>query len=183
MSQKQTRGALKLRERLKSKKPRFRRQESWRYKRVSQVWRKPDGIDSKMRSKLKGWPKSVEIGYRGPRSARGLHPSGYEEVLVRNADDLARIDPKIQAARIAHAVGMKKRAEISLRAGERHIYIVNPLPEEKPSEEEKEAEEEAVVEEEKEESEKAEETTKTSELEARTKREKGKESSEQEEKS
>lgn len=103
--------------------------------------------------------------------------------MVRNADDLARIDPKIQAARIAHAVGMKKRAEISLRAGERHIYIVNPLPEEKPSEEEKEAEEEAVVEEEKEESEKAEETTKTSELEARTKREKGKESSEQEEKS
>lgn len=144
MSQKPTKEqALELRARLKSKKPKFRRQESWRYKRVSQVWRRPDGVDSKMRRKVKGWPKSAEIGYRGPRKARNLHPSGYEEILVRNVDDLASVDPKIQAIRIAHTVGMKKRGEISLRAGERHIYILNPLPEEKPPAEVEEAEEEA----------------------------------------
>jgi len=148
--------ALELRARLKAKKPRFRRQESWRYMRVSQVWRKPDGIDSKMRIRKKGWPKIVEVGYRGPRKARGLHPSGYREVLVRNVDDLAKIDPKVQAVRIAHTVGMKKRAEISLRAGERHIHILNPLPEEKPAEEAEEtAEEAAKAEEELEEEEKA----------------------------
>jgi len=148
--------ALELRARLKAKKPRFRRQESWRYKRVSQIWRKPDGIDSKMRIRKKGWPKIVEVGYRGPRKARGLHPSGYREVLVRNVDDLAKIDPKVQAVRIAHTVGMKKRAEISLRAGERHIHILNPLPEEKPAEEAEEtAEEAAKAEEELEEEEKA----------------------------
>jgi len=154
MSPKPTREqALELRALLKSKKPKFRRQESWRYKRVSQVWRKPDGVDSKMRIKRKGWPKSAEVGYRGPREARGLHPSGYEEILVRNVDDLAKVDSKTQAVRIAHTVGMKKRAEISLRAGERHIYILNPLPEEKPREE---AEEEVVEEEAKEEGEKIE---------------------------
>jgi len=148
--------ALELRARLKAKKPRFRRQESWRYMRVSQVWRKPDGIDSKMRIRKKGWPKIVEVGYRGPRKARGLHPSGYREVLVRNVDDLAKIDPKVQAVRIAHTVGMRKRAEISLRAGERHIHILNPLPEEKPAEEAEEtAEEAAKAEEELEEEEKA----------------------------
>ncbi len=141
--------ALELRKRLKSKKPKFRRQESWRYKRVSEVWRKPDGVDSKMRRRVKGWPKSAEIGYRGPRKARSLHPSGYEEILVRNVDDLAKVDPKTQAVRIAHAVGMKKRAEISLRADERHIHIVNPLPAEKPPEEFEEAEEEVAKEEEK----------------------------------
>ena len=157
MSQKPAREqALELRARLKAKKPRFRRQESWRYMRVSQVWRKPDGIDSKMRIRKKGWPKSVEVGYRGPRKARGLHPSGYREVLVRNMDDLAKIDPQTQAVRIAHTVGMKKRAEISLRAGEKHIYILNPLPEEKPAEEvEETAEEAAKAEEEPEEEEKA----------------------------
>lgn len=128
--------ALKLRKRLKSKRPRFRRQESWRYKRVSQVWRKPDGTDSKMRKKIKGWPRSVEVGYRGPRAARNLHPSGYQEAIVRNVDDLDKIDPKTQAIRIAHTVGMKKRAEISIKAGERGIRILNPLPEEKPLEEE-----------------------------------------------
>lgn len=148
MSQKPAREqALELRARLKARKPRFRRQESWRYMRVSQVWRKPDGIDSKMRIRKKGWPKSVEVGYRGPRKARGLHPSGYREILVSNVDDLAKIDPKVQAVRIAHTVGMKKRAEISLRAGEKHIYILNPLPEEKPAEKAEETAEEATKEE------------------------------------
>jgi large subunit ribosomal protein L32e len=137
MSQKPTKEqALKLRARLKSKKPRFRRQESWRYKRVSQVWRAPDGMDSKMRRKVKGWPPSAEVGYRGPRKARHLHPSGFEEVIARNVDDLAKVNPNTQAIRIAHTVGMKKRAEIFVRAGERHIYILNPLHEEKPTEEE-----------------------------------------------
>jgi large subunit ribosomal protein L32e len=130
-----------LRERHKTKKPKFRRQESWRYKRVSKVWRKPDGVDSKMRKHKKGWPKSVEIGYRGPRAARNLHPSGYSETLVRNVDDLNRINPRTQAIRIAHTVGMKKRAEISVRANERSIHILNPLPEVKPEEAEEESKE------------------------------------------
>ncbi len=164
MSQEQTKEqALELRMRLKSKRPKFRRQESWRYKRVSQVWRKPDGIDSKMRRHVKGWPRSVEIGYRGPRKARGLHPSGYEEFLVRNVDDLAKVDPKSQAVRIAHTVGLKKRAEISLRAGERHIYVLNPLPEVKPEEKPEEEAEEAAVEEVAEEEAESEEKEKTAE--------------------
>jgi large subunit ribosomal protein L32e len=148
MSQKEfkkpaTERALALRQRYKSKKPKFRRQESWRYKRVSEVWRKPDGIDSKMRRKVKGWPKSAEIGYGGPKIARGLHPSGYEEVLVRTVDDLGKVDPKTQAVRIAHTVGMKKRADISIRAGEKGVRILNPLPEVKPEEEEAPKETEA----------------------------------------
>jgi ribosomal protein L32E len=87
-----------------------------------------------MRKKVKGWPKSAEIGYRGPREARGLHPSGYVEVLVRTLDDLGKIDPETQAIRIAHTVGMKKRAEISLRAEEKGVHILNPLPEVTPEE-------------------------------------------------
>jgi len=141
-----TEQALALRQRHKSKKPKFRRQESWRYKRVSEVWRKPDGVDSKMRKKVKGWPKSAEIGYRGPRVARGLHPSGYKEVWVQTVDDLGKVDPKTQAIRIAHTVGMKKRAEISIRAGEIGVRILNPLPEVKPEEEAEEVPKETEAE-------------------------------------
>ncbi len=126
--------ALILRARHKAKKPDFRREESWRYKRVSQIWRKPDGVDSKMRKHKKGWPKTVDSGYGGPRAARGLHPSGYVEVPVRTIDDLNGVAPETQAIRISHTVGMKKRAEISLRANERGIHILNPLPEIKPEE-------------------------------------------------
>ena len=121
---------VKIRERVKNKKPDFRRQESWRYKRVKESWRRPRGIDSKMRKKVKGWPKSPRVGYRGPREARGLHPSGYMEVLVHNVDDVDGVDPKTQAIRIAHTVGARKRVEISARAKEREIHILNPREEE-----------------------------------------------------
>ncbi len=138
--------ALALRKHLKSKKPKFRRQESWRYKRVSEVWRKPDGIDSKMRRKKRGWPKSVEVGYRGPKAARGLHPSGYAEVLIRTVDDVDMVDPKTQAIRIAHAVGARKRIEITARAREKGVHVLNPREVERPlaEEEVEEAEAEAA---------------------------------------
>jgi len=117
---------LRKPQRGKLKKPKFRRQESWRYKRVKESWRKPLGVDSKMRKKVKGWPRSPEAGYRSPKEIRGLHPSGYEEILVQRVDDLSKIDPQRQAIRIARTVGAKKRVEISARAEERGIQILNP---------------------------------------------------------
>ena len=145
--------ALKLREMLKHKRPEFVRQESWRYKRIKENWRRPRGIDSKMRRKIKGWPKCPEAGYRGPKAVRGLHPSGYEEVLVYNPDDLDKIDPKTQAARIAHTVGIKKRMEIIAKATSKGIRILNPkeaeleIKEEKVPEEIEKPEEVEVIEE------------------------------------
>ena len=128
--------ALRERQRVKNKKPSFRTQESWRYKRVKSNWRKARGIDNKMRRKVKGWPRSPSIGYRGPKDARYLHPSGLVEVLVYNADDVEGIDPKTHALRIAHAVGAKKRIEISARAEEKGLRILNPLRREEAAEEE-----------------------------------------------
>jgi len=143
--------ALKLREALKHKRPNFVRQESWRYKRIKENWRRPRGLDSKMRRKIKGWPKCPEVGYRGPKAARGLHPSGYEEILVYNPDDLDKVDPEKQAIRIAHTVGIKKRMEIIAKATSKKIRILNPKEAELELEEERERleAEEAELEEEK----------------------------------
>lgn len=118
--------ALAVRRRVKGRKPDFRRQESWRYKRLEKSWRKPRGLDSKMRRGVKGWPKSVAIGYRGPKEARGLHPSGYVEVLVRNVDDVSGVDSETQVIRIAHTVGARKRVEVLARAEEMGIRVLNP---------------------------------------------------------
>ena len=118
---------VELRKRIKARKPEFVRQESWRYVRVKESWRKPRGMDSKMRLQKKGWPPIVKVGYRGPAKARGLHPSGYQEVLVHNVEELERLDPTRQAARIAHTVGLRKRIQIMERARELGIYVVNPL--------------------------------------------------------
>ena len=116
----------KKREYIKHKKPNFKRQESWRYKRLKASWRRPRGIDSKMRKKVKGWPPSPRAGYRSPKKTRGLHPSGYKEVLVHTLDDVEKINPETQAMRIAHTVGARKRIEISAKARELGIYILNP---------------------------------------------------------
>jgi len=129
--------SLKLRDRIKKKKPEFVRQESWRYKRLKKNWRRPRGLDNKMRRKIKGWPPTVSVGYRGPKAARALHPSGYKEVLVHNAKELKEVNPKTQAARIAHTVGKRKRATILVEARKRGITVLN-LKEAREKAEEKE---------------------------------------------
>ncbi|MBT8172364.1 50S ribosomal protein L32e [Candidatus Bathyarchaeota archaeon] len=119
---------------MKHKKPKFRRQESWRYKRVTDRWRKPHGVDSKMRKKVKGWPVCPTTGYRSPKKTRGLHPSGFMETRVQCVEDLGGIDPELQAIRIARRVGGRKRVAILALAEERGIHVLNPGKTRKPEE-------------------------------------------------
>ena len=109
------------------KLPKFARQEAWRLKRLGEAWRRPKGLDNKMRRRIKGYPPMVDVGYRTPKEARGLHPSGFEEVLVHNVKELEKIDPAKQAARIAHTVGARKKSEIMKKAEELKITVLNPF--------------------------------------------------------
>jgi large subunit ribosomal protein L32e len=142
--QREARTAARLRQTVKAGKPQFRTHESWRYKRLRESWRKPRGLDNKMRLKAKGWPRSVNIGYGGPKVARGLHPSGYSEVIVHTPDEAAEVNPETQVIRIAHAVGVRKRIQITSMAKQSGIRVLNPLV--RRTEEER-AEEEALLEE------------------------------------
>jgi large subunit ribosomal protein L32e len=67
----------------------------------------------------------VRVGFRGPRETRGLHSTGFEEVMVYTVDDLDHIDPKVQAARIGSSVGTKKRVKIEKKAAELEVRILN----------------------------------------------------------
>lgn len=123
---KDTLEALKKRAEVASRRPEFLRQEWHRRKRLQRVrWRRPQGDHSKMRQHYGYRPNVVSIGYRSPRGARYLHPSGFREVLVWNVADLERIDPETEAARVAHQVGMRKRQQIEERADELGIRILN----------------------------------------------------------
>jgi large subunit ribosomal protein L32e len=117
---------VKRRQELAKRRPKFVRQESWRYKRIHPEWRKPKGVDNKIRRQDKGWPALVRVGYRGPPEARGLHPSGHVEVLVSRSSGLDGLVPGRDVARIARTVGARKRELILSRANELGIRVVNP---------------------------------------------------------
>ncbi|MHA2407337.1 MAG: 50S ribosomal protein L32e [Candidatus Ranarchaeia archaeon] len=111
------------------KKPTFKRADSGQSKykgRIKSSWRQPRGTDNKVRLKLKGYGPQPGSGYRNPRALRGKHPSGYTEILVNNIRELETLDPDVQAARIAKAVGLRKALLIQDKADELGIIILNP---------------------------------------------------------
>ncbi|QKY19637.1 50S ribosomal protein L32e [Halolamina sp. CBA1230] len=107
-------------------KPKFNRQDHHKKKRVSTSWRRPRGQLSKLRRGIKGKGDTVEAGFRSPKAARGLHPSGFEEVYVHNVDDLDGVDADTEAVRIASKVGARKRERIEEECEDAGIRVLNP---------------------------------------------------------
>jgi len=107
-------------------KPKFRRQEAHKLKRLDEKWRRPRGIDSKRQDGQKSKGAVPAIGYGKTASVRGIHPSGYYPILVRNPDELGTIKSDKEAAIISASVGRKKRNLIIKLANELKIAILNP---------------------------------------------------------
>jgi large subunit ribosomal protein L32e len=108
-------------------RPKFRRQEWFRYRKFGDEWRKPQGGQSKLRRHFGYRWNLPSIGYRGPRAVRGLHPSGFREVLVHNERQLEGLDAKTQAVRIAHAVGARKREQIERACDDKGLRVLNRM--------------------------------------------------------
>jgi len=104
----------------------FLRQSAKAYKRLGKKWRRPRGMHSKLRRHEKSKGKMPSPSYGRKVEFRGLHPSGFKEVLVYNPNDLLRVNTQKEAVRIAHAVGKKKRNEILKKAEELKIKVLNP---------------------------------------------------------
>ena len=118
--------ALALRQEQKKKTPSFRRTEWFRYKRLSRSgWRAPHGMDNKQRRNYKYRSSLVRVGHGKVAAARGLHPSGFREIMVQNTADLDNIDPETEAARVGRSVGGRKREQIYSRADELGIRVLN----------------------------------------------------------
>ncbi len=113
---------LETRNKLKRKKPKFLRQDAHKRKRLSQSWRRPRGIHSKMREQIKGRRRSPRIGWGSPRAVRGLTREGFVPVHVHNVSQLATI---AQPLIISRTVGTKNRMLIIKKAMEKKLKILN----------------------------------------------------------
>ncbi len=118
---------LALRSTKSAARPAFHRQEWFRYKKFGDEWRKPQGGQSKLRRHFGYRWNLPSVGYRGPREVRGLHPSGFQEVLVHNERQLEGLDPAKQAVRVAHGVGTRKREIIEKACDDKGLRVLNRM--------------------------------------------------------
>jgi large subunit ribosomal protein L32e len=117
---------LKVRKKQKLKKPHFVQTDQHKKKRLKDTWRKPKGLHNKKRQYILGKGEMARPGYGSPTAVKGLHPSGFIEVLLDRIQDVDNIDPNTQAIRIARTVGQRKRLEILKKAKSMGLKILNP---------------------------------------------------------
>lgn len=116
---------LEVRKGIKKKKPDFTRTDSHKKKRVGIKWRKPKGIQNKMRLGKRGYRRCVSMGYRSPVSVRGLSKEGLKPILVYSLNDLKKINKESEGIVLANSVGMRKKKMMVEQASKDGIKILN----------------------------------------------------------
>ncbi|KJH49769.1 ribosomal protein L32 [Dictyocaulus viviparus] len=112
---------------VKKKVTRFKRHESDRYHRLKPNWRKPKGIDNRVRRRFRGMRAMPNVGFGSDKRTKFVLPCGYKKVLVRNVKDLDML--LMQSFRyigeVAHTVSAQSRKAIVERAAQLNIKLTN----------------------------------------------------------
>ncbi|KAL5495241.1 RPL32 [Sanghuangporus weigelae] len=113
---------------VKKRTKRFKRHQSDRYKSVKEAWRKPKGIDNRVRRRFKGQIAMPKIGYGSNKKTRHLLPNGLKKFVVSNVRDvdILLMHNKSFAAEIAHSVSSRNRIVILERAKALGVKVTNP---------------------------------------------------------
>jgi large subunit ribosomal protein L32e len=104
---------------------RFKRDGYGKKRQLSDSWRKPRGQHNKQREQKKAKGALPKPGFGSPVAVRGMHPSGFFEVLVTSLKDLEGLDPKTQAVRLGATVGTRKRTIIQEQAVSAGLKVLN----------------------------------------------------------
>jgi large subunit ribosomal protein L32e len=103
----------------------FKRDGFGKKSQISDSWRKPRGQHSKQRRQKKARGALPRPGFCSPVAVRGMHPSGFYDILVFSVDELGELNPKTQAVRIAANVGRRIRAIIQEKALSAGLKVLN----------------------------------------------------------
>ena len=113
---------------VKKRTTKFKRHQSDRYHGVKEAWRKPKGIDNRVRRRFKGQTAMPKIGYGSNKKTRHLLPNGLKKLVINNVREieLLLMHNKSFAAEIAHNVSSRNRIVILERARALGIKVTNP---------------------------------------------------------
>ena len=115
---------LKHKQKTKSSKPKFIRQDIHKKKRLAKVWRKPRGCDSKKRLRMQN-RVIVSPGYGSPVEVRGLTINGFEIIHVSSITDVSKLNPDKHVVIISGKLGFKKKKHIIQVLIKNKIEILN----------------------------------------------------------
>ena len=112
---------------VKKRTKKFGRFQADRFKKMGQAWRKPRGIDCRVRRKFKGSTLMPNIGYGSNKQTRFRLKNGFYKFLVQSPADLEMLlmHNERYSVEIAHSVGAKKRKEIVERADQLRLTVTN----------------------------------------------------------
>jgi len=116
---------LGVRKAIKSRKPLFRQQDFHKKSRLSAKWKRPTGLQSKMRHQFKGYARRVKQGWRSPSLIKDFHGKGFKIIMLNNLKDIEKIVLKDNEAILIGNVGMKKKLAIAKRAAELNLRLIN----------------------------------------------------------
>jgi large subunit ribosomal protein L32e len=103
----------------------FKRDGFGKKRQLSDSWRKPRGQHNKQREQKKAKGALPKPGYGSPIAVRGMHPSGFFEVLVASIKELEGLDNKTHAVRISATVGDRKRVALQDAAVAAGLKVLN----------------------------------------------------------
>merc|ERR1711959_814000 len=117
---------------VKKKTNKFKRHQSDLHDRVSESWRRPKGIDSRVRRKFKGKVLRPNIGYGSNKKTRHMLPDGFKKFLIHNEKELelllmynrtyaAEVAPQNPGFSNAQLVRLSGFSCLHIRQGHRHL--------------------------------------------------------------
>ena len=113
---------------IKKRTKKFARHQSDQFMRIqNSSWRKPKGIDGRVRRRFKGAVPMPSVGYGSNKKTRNVLPNGFLKCIVSNVDELEMLlmHNRKYCAEVAHNVSKQKRREIIARAEQLGVRVSN----------------------------------------------------------
>lgn len=90
-------------------------------------WRRPRGIDCRVRRQFKGNKPLVKVGYGQNKNTKYYLPNGFKKFLIKNEKDLELLlmNNRVFAGELAKNLSAQTRAKIVKRAKELNVKLTN----------------------------------------------------------